>query len=464
VTLPVSQRPLSRPSRAPLARGRRRTGALIPLAAVAVPVVLGALLPQLTVAFHFRDVALLLLAGVLAAVASLHPRASIVAAVAAFVFSALLRRVFPAADPAADMAAIFPFVVCIPLAVQGVRCPKPGAVTLLLIWATVGAALSVGTPLVALAGWLNFAVVLLAAFGVRRIPSGLSLFARVTVVCGSIAATYGIVQYFYAFPWDITWLAGAGVRSIGTFGESNFRPFGTLPAPQTAAMLAAVVILVMVFQRHLVHPSPLLRAWALSSSGVFLMLTLARSVWLGLAVALVVGLLGTRGRPAAQLVAFVAVVVAFVLFAPQGDVVVERAQTFTNLEEDTSYNARLDLVERAAALVSPVGIGLGRLSSGSRAVNDATLDNGYLVVLGELGLVGLILLGWALVWLARRSCPSEYGFLTLLVLTAAGSFVFGNLPGLLLWTLSGVGRPAQEPSTPKNGSRPESWTRHPASV
>ncbi|MBW3575174.1 MAG: hypothetical protein KY450_09945, partial [Actinobacteria bacterium] len=135
------------------------------------------------------------------------------------------------------------------------------------------------------------------------------------------------------------------------------------------------------------------------------------------------------------------VVMGFVLFAPQGDIVVERAQTFTNLEEDRSYNVRLNLVERTAALTSPVGIGLGKLSSGSRAASDATLDNGYLVVLGELGLVGLVLLGWALVWLTRHSRPPEYGFLSLLVITAAGSFVFGNLPGLLLWTLTGAGRP-----------------------
>jgi hypothetical protein len=409
-------------------------------------VALGALLPQLTASFGFRDLGILLFGAVLAAVASLHPRVSIAAAVAAFVFSALLRRVFPAADPAADMAAIFPFVVSIPLAVHGLRCPKPGAVTLLLIWTTLAAAPALGTPLVALAGWLNFAVPLLAAFGVRRIPGGLPVFARTTVVCGSIAATYGLVQYFVAFPWDLTWLAGAGVRSIGTFGESNFRPFGTLPAPQTAAMLAAVVILLMVFQRHLVRPSPLLRAWALSSSGVFLLLTLARSVWVGLAAALVVGVLATRGRPARQLVAFVVVVMAFVLLAPQGDIVVERAQTFTNLEGDKSYNARLDLIERAVALVSPAGIGLGRLSSGSRAASDATLDNGYLVVLGELGLIGLVLFGWALVWLSRHARPAEYGFLTLLFITAAGSFVFGNLPGLLLWTLSGAGRPPDEPA------------------
>lgn len=441
MSLPVPAPSRSGPSRAPVGGGRRLSaGAWVTLGAVAVPVALGALLPQLTSAFAFRDVALLLLAGVLAAVAWLHPSASIVATVGAFVFSALLRRVFPAADPAADMAAIFPFVVAIPLAVHGLRCPKPGAVTLLLIWATVGVGLAIGTPLVALAGWLNFAVPLLAAFGVRRIPGGLAVFARATVICGSIAATYGILQYFIAFPWDVTWLFRSGLRSAGTFGEANFRPFGTLPAPQTAATLSAVVIMVMVFQRRLVRPSALLRGWALSSSAVFLLLTLARSVWLGLAAALVVGVLATRGRPARQLVAFVAVVMAFVLVAPQGDIVVERAQTFTNLGDDKSYNARLDLIERTAALVSPVGAGVGRYSSGSRAASDATLDNGYLVVLGELGLVGLVLLGWTLVWLSRHSRPSEYGFLTLLVLTAAGSFVFGNLPGLLLWTLAGAGR------------------------
>ena len=451
------------PSRGAGSKGVRRisSSASLAVAGFLGSVLLGLLMPRFLASHPTRDVVLLLLAVAIGGVAWRHSSVSIVAAVAAFVFSGLLRRVFPAADPSADAAAIFPFIVTLPLAARGVRFKKPASVTLLVVWAIVGATLSFSVPLVGLAGWLNFAVPLLAAFGIAGTAGGVSTFARAVVVCGAIAATYGVVQYFVAFPWDVAWLARAGVRSAGTFGEANFRPFATLPAPQTAAMLSAVVILVVVFRRALLRSGTILRGWALASCSVLLLLTLARTVWLALAVALVVGLLATGGRRAHQLVPFVAVIAVFVALAPQGQIVVGRAQTLTELETDKSYNARLDLVGRAEELFSPIGIGLGRLSAASRAGDSSTIDNGYLIVLGELGLVGAGLLIWVLIWLVRRSRRPDASFLTMLLVTSAGSFVFGNLPGLLLWTLSGIGHDEDdldasdqgEPSPPSDDLR-----------
>jgi hypothetical protein len=48
---------------------------------------------------------------------------------------------------------------------------------------------------------------------------------------------------------------------------------------------------------------------------------------------------------------------------------------------------------------------------------------------------------WVLAWLVRRSRPSDYAFTTMLLVSSATAFAFGNFPGLLLWALSGVGRP-----------------------
>ena len=406
--------------------------------ALAVAAGIGALLSRLLTVYPTRDVGFLLFAAGLAALAWLNPRFSIVAVVAAFVFSGLVRRLVPAADPTSDVADLLPFLVALPLAVRGAMVKKPAAVTALLLWSVVGVGLSLRSPAVGLAGWLNLAVPLLAAFGIRRIPSGVNTFARATVICGSIAATYGIAQYFVAFQWDVAWLTRAGIQSAGVFGESTFRPFATLPAPQTAAMLCAVVILLVVFQGHLVRSSTVLRVWALSASSSLLLLTLARTVWLGLVAALLIGVLATKGRPARQIVPLVAAAVLFVFVAPQGEVISGRASTITDLSVDTSFNARLDVLRNAGAFLSPIGVGLGNLSAASRAEVNSTIDNGYLVVLGELGLVGAALLVWVLVWLVRQSRPPEYAFVTLLLVTAAGTLVFGNLPGLLLWVFSGI--------------------------
>ena len=428
----------------PASLGRLAQGVV----AVGLAAAVGSLLPGLLNAYPARDIGFLLFGAALAGLGWLHPRLSIVTVVAAFVFSGLLRRLIPDADPAFDTAAVFPFIAAFPLAVRGTIAKKPEAVTALLLWSLVGVALAARAPLVGLGGWLNLVVPLLAAFGIRSTPSGITTFARATVICGSIAATYGIAQYVVPFRWDLIWLTRAGPRSAGVFGESTFRPFATLPAPQTAAMLCAVVILLVVFQGHLVQASIALRAWAISATSVLLLLTLARTVWMALATALLVGLLATRGRPARQLVPLVAVALVFVFLTPQGEIVSSRVGTIGDLSEDRSYNARLDLVRNAAALVSPVGVGLGSRSAASRAESNRTIDNGYLVILGELGVVGAILLVWVLVWLVRQSRPPEYAFVTLLLVTAAGSLVFANLPGLLLWVFSGIGRPRDLSSSP----------------
>lgn len=424
--------PTSSPLRAP---------GLLSVAALTVGVGVGVVLPTLTATLPWRDIALFLVAAAAVWIAWVRPSLSIVLVVGAFVFSAGVRRLLPAVDPDTDLAAILPFIVALPLAAHGVRMTKPVGAALLLVWITVRAAFSFDVPLASLAGWLDLAVPLLAAFGIARIPSGLSTFVRATVVCGSIAAIYGIIQYFVPFPWDVEWLMRASLDSAGQPGNTNFRPFSTLPAPGTAAMLSAVVILIVVFRKEMVWRSQLLRSVALCCSSTFLLLTQVRSVWLALIASLLVGSLAARGRPARQILPLAAFVVAVVLVLPSGDLVVERIDTLSNLQDDVSYRNRIDAVAKTGTIVSPLGLGVGELSSARRVGGGNPIDNGYLIILGELGLVGAVFMTWVLAWLVRRSGAPEYAFLTMLLASSATAFAFGNFPGLLLWALSGVGRP-----------------------
>ncbi len=421
--------------------GRRDWASIVPVAAATLAVGLGIVLPTITSSFPLRDLSLFLLAATVTALASARPSLSIVAVVTTFVFSAWVRRVLPAIDPSTDLSAITPFIVALPLALQGVKASKPVGITLLVTWVTLRALISFDVPLVGLAGWLNLAVPLLAAVGIAHVPSGLSTFARAVVICGSVAATYGIVQYFVPFSWDVEWLLRSGLESAGQAGRVDFRPFATLPAPGTGAVVGAVVILIVVFRSDLLSPSRLVWAWALGSAGIFVLLTQVRSVWLALLAALIVGSFAARGRPARQLLPLGAFMVAAVLILPPGEIIVDRIETLNNLNDDVSYQARLDLLSQTGALISPLGSGVGTLSAGSRVRNDASIDNGYLIILGELGVLGAILLVTVLVPLTRRSRPSEWPFLIFLLLTSASGFTFGNFAGLLLWSLAGLGRP-----------------------
>lgn len=405
---------------------------------LALAVAIGCVLPSLVVSHGVRDMVFFLLAAGLMGLSYVRPGFSIVTVIATFVFSGLVRRLFPAIDPTADLAAVLPFIVAIPLAVNGLRQPKPVSSTLLVGWVTVAAALSFGSPLVALSGWLNLAVPLLVAYAVPRIPGGLRTFARTTVTCGAIAATYGIVQYFVAFPWDVVWLADAGFVTAGQFGEDTFRPFATLPATLTAAMLCAVVILLVVFRRDLLEPFPVLPAYSLVTSTVLLLLTQVRSVWVAVGAAFLVAVLLEQGRSWRRLAAPVVIVVLVVVLSPVGETIRARAQTLGDLESDVSYQARFGLLGASGELVSPVGRGLGELSAGSRIEGGTSIDNGYLVVLGEIGVVGLVLVVWAFIIRARPFLPRDVPFVVVMVVANASSLIIANLPGLLLWTLIGT--------------------------
>jgi hypothetical protein len=326
------------------------------------------------------------------------------------------------------------------LAARGILAPKPVSVSLLLAWFTLSAGLALSAPLVGIAGWLNVVVPLLAVFGATRVPHGLQTLARATVNCGALAAAYGIVQYFVAFPWDAAWLASTNFASVGSFDDPNFRPFATLPAPATAATVSAVVVLLLAGQRDLTAFSPLVRSWALSSSIMLLLLAQVRSVWLALGVALLVRVLAVSDRPLRQVAAPVAIVVLVVLFSPQRDILIGRAQTFTELGSDASYQSRVGVLSGAGQLVAPFGTGLGTYSSGSRAGSGTAVDNGYVVVLGETGIMGLALFLCVLVVMARKARRSDYPYVALLIVLNAAGFALGNFVGLLLWAFSGITR------------------------
>ena len=417
---------------------------LLTSAAVVVALVVGYKLPDLVASYGPRDLLFLVAAAVIAGLGLRSSSFSITSVVAVFVFSALLRRLIPAADPSSDLAAIVPFVVGLPLAGRGLFAAKPVSVSIFLVWMTLSAGLALNSPLVGIAGWLNVAVPVLAAFGAARVPHGLQTLALATVLCGALAATYGIVQYFVTFPWDAAWLASTEFASVGSFDDPTFRPFATLPAPATAATVSAAVILLLVARRDVIGLPVIVRGWALGASVMLLLLAQVRSVWLALGVAIVVRVLASSGRSLRQVAAPVVIVMMVVLFSPQREILIGRAQTFTELGTDASYQSRVGILSGAGRLVSPVGSGLGTYSSGSRASSNRSVDNGYLVVLGEMGIVGIGLLVWVLAVVLRKAKRSDYPFVALLVVLNAAGFALGNFTGLLLWAFSGITRTGDE--------------------
>ncbi len=433
------------------ARGPRRR---LPVKTMIVGVGLfaGLLLPSFAVLpSGGRNLALLLVALAIAGIGCFSFSFSVTSTVAVFVFSALVRRMIPAADPAADITAIAPFVVALPLAARALHHHKPANLALLLGWVTVLIGFSLGNPLNGIAGWMNLAVPLLAATAIVATPRGLELLARATVVCGGLAATYGIAQYFSPFSWDLAWLDRS---DFAKFDTPRFRPFSTLPAPRTAALLCAIVILILVFRPGLVDLSRAVRGWAVMACTVFILPAQVRNVWVSVVAAALVGTLFTRAQRTRRLLVPAAVVALVVVASPIGAVVAERAATLADLGGDESYQSRVGLVRQAGALISPVGQGLGSLSSGNRG-DQSAIENGYVVMLGETGLVGVALLGWVLMSRARQLEPPEAPFFAFLLLANMGGFLFGGFGGLLLWSLCGLGRAPPNPESESASDAPQ---------
>jgi hypothetical protein len=419
---------------------------------LAVPMCAGVVSPWVVSQVGTRVSVFLLGAGFLAGLGFSRRSFAIVATIGAFVVSGLLRRLYPAADATADPAAIFPFIVAVPLVVAGLRSRKSLGIVLFLGWISVAAGISLRSPTVAIGAWINLAVPLLAAIAIVSSPRSSRTLMRALVVAGSVAATYGLIQYRVPLFWDLNWIDRSGFVSAGRFGESTFRPFATYASVGTGATVTAIVFLVVVFRWKLTGFSPSLRVLALVPITLYILVAQVRAVWIAVIVATIAGLMVARDRPLIQVLAPVLIGSIALSVFPQAGFVGEQIGTLPDISQERTYQSRLDLLSGAGDLLSPVGRGLGQLSAASRAEGGAGIDNGYLVILGESGLVGLVLTGWLLVLVSRQGGRPGAAFLVLLLVMNLAGFAFANIPGLLLWSLAGTDTQAVERSLTAGGT------------
>jgi O-Antigen ligase len=226
---------------------------------------------------------------------------------------------------------------------------------------------------------------------------------------------YGTFQYFVLPGWDKFWLAHAPIDSAGRPVAAQFRVFSTLNSPGTMAIVLAVLVLLLLATfrtRDLVALVPAFAALALS---------LVRASWLVIAVGVLL-LLVVRGRDRKTshrgILAVLVTALLVVAVAPTETLgsVGERIGTATQLGRDQSFNSRIAFFQdtAAAALLTPVGNGLGstgvssRLQSTGSSELTKSFDNGILNIPYTLGWPGTALFVAGLVLLCR-SGPSRRG-------------------------------------------------------
>jgi hypothetical protein len=240
----------------------------------------------------------------------------------------------------------------------------------------------------------------------RQYPALRSVF-RTTFAWGvALLSLYGIYQFFMAPPWDALWMEGSGMTSVGKPEPFEIRVFSTLNSPGPFAMVLMSGLVLLFDGKGLVGrlaPIPGYMAFLLS---------LVRGAWGGWVLALSFSLLrlqnASRGRVIAILVLIAAVTVPLIMSGEIGDQAGERMETFSNLEEDGSLQARQHMYSTVGVelLFNPIGQGLGA----------QTFDSDFVTILFQLGLIGgIVYLGGLLMMLipVLRDTPSTDRFAVL---------------------------------------------------
>jgi putative inorganic carbon (hco3(-)) transporter len=297
--------------------------------------------------------------------------------------------------------------------------------------------------------------------GTRRI-SRPTLYRMLAVALVPLSI-YALFQYFSSLPvWDAKWVDSGALGSLSAPQEGHIRVFSTLNSPFTFAILLGTGILLGLGRKWHVRKTVLVLM--IAPVVLALAVTYMRSVWLGLVIGLLVFAAAMRGEVARR-------VVLVVIFCTVGLIVVggsnsttsaftERVTSLGSPGKDVSAQSRLARTNQLlpVALRQPLGAGLGQAGLTSERLGGSsdefltTVDNGYLSLLYQSGLLAFVLLitalGGSLVagfeglrsreGADRQVQAALVATLTMLLLVlAAGEVLFG-LPGVIFWYLCGL--------------------------
>ena len=225
-----------------------------------------------------------------------------------------------------------------------------------------------------------------------------------------LASAYGWYQYLTIPPWDAFWLEEVGFVGYMGFPEpTKMSVFSTMgERGPLAAYLGFAVVPMIVSSRwrtFLGWPAVVL---------VFstILLTTARTGLLIALIATLVFLLVNRGAQKGQILLATVIVGVVAWFGiermPGSERIIERFETLGNMEEDGSFQGRMEIMAGGteSLLKNPLGGGLGaaglgtRVNTGGSQITTKFGDAGYFQILLVYGLIGstLLLAGLYFVW------------------------------------------------------------------
>jgi putative inorganic carbon (hco3(-)) transporter len=229
---------------------------------------------------------------------------------------------------------------------------------------------------------------------------------RTSAWCAIVASAYGWYQYFTIPPWDAFWVRAVGFEGyMGILEPTKMSVFSTMAERGVFGGFLGLAIVPMII-------SPKWRT-QLSWVGVILVLSniLLAQTRTGIILAtftILVYVMINKGTGLFQMLIAMAVIGGAAWFGmdkmPGSEKLKDRFSTLGNMQEDGSFQARMDIYSYGIStiLLNPIGFGLGatgissRINTGDESNTAVITDAGYVEIVAQYGWLGAILVIYAL--------------------------------------------------------------------
>ena len=270
-------------------------------------------------------------------------------------------------------------------------------------------------------------------------------FERVFLLGTFVAGVYGVLQYVLLPSWDAAWMTTAEMVSLGRPEPMEVRVFSIMNSPQILAVFLLVGIVLAYVSKNR------WRYFVLVAGFVALILSSARSSWVGLAGAVLYlafrGSLKQRLRILAISAGCAVLLLGLTQIPALSDVLTARFQSLLAPQDDLSAVDRTETYGRVLQLLveKPVGYGLGVDVGYTDAEHDSSLVNiginlgfpGGVIFLLNLGVLSFMLIFFNV----RKEGPMDLGLkaclVGLLVEIPANNVVAGQT-AFVLWSIIGI--------------------------
>ncbi|TXI81312.1 MULTISPECIES: O-antigen ligase family protein [unclassified Cupriavidus] len=225
-----------------------------------------------------------------------------------------------------------------------------------------------------------------------------------------VIGVYGVIQYVVMPPWDAMWMIRSGIGSVGEPFPMSFRVFSTLNSPGPLANVLMAGLLFLLAGRGKV-------VWIGAASGlVVLLLTAVRSAWGGAVIGALYALACIDSRTRIRVIFGIVVVAALSIpmfaFDDFAKPVVDRMQSMSSIQNDRSFQVRMQFYESFVAVATSdiAGQGMGSTGVGTK-LDSATsqlgkygvFDSGLMEIPFVMGWPGTVLYVTGLLWMVARA-------------------------------------------------------------